>query len=207
MTARPAAKRQRRSREQARAEILAAVESALAEMPFNDLTVDLLMTRTGMTRSSFYHYFSSLEEIALALLEDFEADVVNAVEPWLSEGETGDDPKAATVDNLTRLFVMCLNYGKSMSAVEQAAGRSQLVYRNWRARILDDFIAKTAGFIRRQKALGLSSAADPERLASALILMNHAVLLEHMDREQPDSPEALGRTVAEIWNAAIFDRA
>ena len=50
-------RRRRRSRAAARAEIVAAAEAALRDMPFSDLTVDILMQRTGMTRSSFYHYF------------------------------------------------------------------------------------------------------------------------------------------------------
>ncbi|MDP6978479.1 MAG: TetR/AcrR family transcriptional regulator [Myxococcota bacterium] len=62
-----AKQRLRRSPEEARNEILEAGEAALAEVEFNQLTVEHLMKRTGMTRSSFYHYFKSLEDVTMAL--------------------------------------------------------------------------------------------------------------------------------------------
>ena len=196
-------KRQRRTPAQARAEIIAAVDSALEDLEFNDLTVELLMKRTGMTRSSFYHYFNGLEDVALALLERFEADVAQAVEPWLAEGVTGD-PRAATEVNLVRLFEVCMANRTLMSAVEQAAGRSQVVYRKWRSRLIDGFVVKATGFIREQNAAGLSRVDDPERVASALVFMSHAVAMEHMTRKTPDTPQALGKAAAHIWNAAIY---
>ncbi len=36
-----------------------------------------------MTRSSFHHYFSSLDELAVGLLEEFEQDLRASVDPWL----------------------------------------------------------------------------------------------------------------------------
>ena len=59
------AKRVRRTPENARAEILAAAEAALRDSDLHSLTVETLMERTGMTRSLFYHYFKSLDEIVM----------------------------------------------------------------------------------------------------------------------------------------------
>ena len=41
-----------------------AAQALLGETDFGALTVDTLMRETGMTRSSFYHYFSGLDDLA-----------------------------------------------------------------------------------------------------------------------------------------------
>jgi len=67
--------RRRRSPEEAKAEILNAAYEFLAETDHQDLTVDIVMQRTGMTRSSFYHYFSGINEVVVSMLDRFEEDV------------------------------------------------------------------------------------------------------------------------------------
>ena len=196
-------KRLRRSPERARAEILEAAEAALQELEFNELTVEILMERTGMTRSSFYHYFASLEDVAIALFGRIEAELAGAVDAWLT-GEAIEDPEAATVTHLTRMFEVWREHAILIRALEQAAGRNGVAYEQWRSRLVDRYIEMTARFIRKQVERGLSAARDPERLASALILMNTAVATDQLSRPDPDSAEEVGGTLAGVWNAAIY---
>ena len=73
-------------------------------MSFGDLTVDVLMSRTNMTRSAFYHYFSGLDEIALGLLDQLERGIHATADPWL-EDETGEtDYRAAMTARFERMF-------------------------------------------------------------------------------------------------------
>jgi len=200
----PRAQRVRRSRDEAREEILRAAQEAASRTDFNALTVDEVMRRTGMTRSSFYHYFSGLDELAVGLLEQCENDIRASVDPWL-KGETRDpDPLAATVTHLTAMFEVMDGHRPALSAVAQAAGGHPRVYEQWQTRVLDYFIALTARFVRRQVALGLSRADDPDRLARALVLMNNAVANDNMVREVHDTPADVARVLAGIWNAAIY---
>lgn len=200
-----AKKRQRRSPEEARAEILEAAEAALAERDFNQLTVELLMERTGMTRSSFYHYFGSLEEVAVALFDRIEDEIAGAVDEWLT-GEPADDPLAATVTHLTRMFAGWHEHANLMRAMDQAARRGDRGYQKWRARMVDGYIEKTSKFIRREIAGGRCDAPDPEGLASVLILMNASVATDQFSRGDPEPPERLGNIVARVWNASIYGR-
>lgn len=203
-----ASKRLRRSPERARLEILEAAEGALRDCAFGDLTVDLLMERTGMTRSSFYRYFKSLEDIAIALFERVEAEVSGSVDDWLEGADDGDADdvarRAATVMHLTRMYEVWREHAGLMQAMEQAAGRNRIAYEQWRGRVVDGYIAKTTGFIQKQIDLGRCDVADPEATASALILMNVAVASDQVQRSEPDSPERLGAAVGSIWNAAIY---
>jgi len=202
------ARRLRRAPEEARAEILLAAEAALRDIELNALTVELLMERTGMTRSSFYHYFKSLDDVAMALFERVEAEVSGAVDDWLAGGATdldaGTDPRLATVEHLTRMYEVWREHATLMRAMEHAAGRSGAAYDKWRGRIVDGYIAKTTSFIREQIASGRSQATDPEALANALILMNLAVATDQVLRDEPESPERLGAAVGSIWNATLY---
>jgi len=196
-------KRVRRTPENARAEILAAAEAALRDTDFHSLTVEYLMERTGMTRSLFYHYFKSLEEIVIALFERVEADISGAVDPWL-EGEDAPDPRAHAVDHLTRMYEVWRQHANLMRAMEQAAGRSKEAYARWQHQVVESYVEKTEQFIRKQIALGRSRVADPRAIARVLILMNLAVATDQIDRPVPETPARLGAIVGEIWNATLY---
>ena len=193
----------RRKKEAARAEIVSAAESALHEVDFNELTVDLVMQRTGMRRSSFYHYFSGLDELALAMLDEFEDVIRNSVEPLLS-GDHDGNPRAAMLEGLASMFEVMHENRVAVVAVGEAAGGSPRVYLEWRARVLDYFIDSAARLIRRHVMRGNSNVENPERLAEALVLMNYAMFNANNHRETMDEPREVARLAASIWNASIF---
>lgn len=199
-------KRLRRSPENARAEILAAAESALRDLDFHSLTVETLMERTGMTRSLFYHYFKSLDEIVIALFERVEAEVSGAVDGWL-EKEDEVDPRANTIEHLTRMYEVWREHANLMRAMEQAAGRSKEAYARWQHQVVESYIDKTEAFIRRQIALGRSQVEDPRGVAQVLILMNLAVATDQINRPEPETPARLGTIVGHVWNAAVYQPA
>lgn len=196
-------KRVRRSPENARAEILAAAESAFNDLDFHSVTVELLMERTGMTRSLFYHYFKSLEEVTIALFERVEHEVRSAVDAWL-EGEDAADYRAATVEHLTRMYEVWREHANLMRAMEQAAERNKAAYARWQNEIVECYVDKTEAFIHRQVSLGRSRITDPRGLARVLIIMNLAVAKDQVDRTEPETPQRLGIVVGHVWNQAIF---
>ncbi len=200
------AQRTRRSRQDARAEILDAAESALRGVDFRELTVDGVMSQTGMTRSAFYHYFTGLDDLVVGLLERFEHDVRGSVDPWLRGEVDEENPVEATVRHLTSMFEVLTSHRASFSAVVQASGGYPRVYEQWQRRVLGYFIDVTEGFIRREVERGRSRVTDPRGLARALILMNNALLNDGL--AQPDPPEAVSeaRIVAGVWNAAIYGK-
>ncbi|MEZ4280289.1 MAG: TetR/AcrR family transcriptional regulator [Myxococcota bacterium] len=194
----------RRTPENARAEILAAAEAALRDSDLHSLTVETLMERTGMTRSLFYHYFKSLDEIVIALFEGIAAEIRGAVDAWL-EGEDEVDPRANTVEHLTRMYEVWREHANLMRAMEQAAGRSKEAFARWEQQVVESYIEKTEAFIRRQIALGRSRVGDPRGVAQVLILMNLAVATDQNNRPEPETPARLGVVVGHVWNAAVYD--
>jgi len=199
----PQTKRIRRTPEHARAEILAAAEAALRDTDFHALTVETLMERTGMTRSLFYHYFKSLEEIVIALFERVEDEIRGAVDPWL-EGEDRPDFRTAAVEHLTRMYQVWQRHANLMRAMEQAAGLNREAYARWQVRVVESYVDKTESFIRRQVALGRSRVEDPRSLAQALIQLNLAMARDQIGRPEPETPHRLGAIVGYVWNAAVY---
>ena len=197
----------RRSPSAARAEILRAAETALADMEYSALTVDVLMGYTGMTRSSFYHYFSGLDDIAVGLLDQFEQEIRGSVDRWLTGEVQADDYRAATEHHLQHMFEVIHSHRQAHAAVAQAASGNARVYRAWQQSVVDYFVRLTTDFIKRQVALGRSRVEDPARVARALILMNNAVSNDNLTRTKPDTPQVLARVIAGIWNAVIYDGA
>lgn len=199
------AQRIRRTPEMAREEIIDATQAALAEMDFNALTVDAVMQRTGMTRSSFYHYFKSVDELALGFLGRLEGAIRETVDDWLN-GDGSDDYLADTHAHLTTMFVAMDKHRTGMMALARASNSSEQVHDEWRSRVIDYFIDLTARFIRQQIMLGRSKVENPDLTARSLILMNNALANDNLMRDVPDDPAAIGKVSAEIWNAAIYGK-
>jgi AcrR family transcriptional regulator len=206
MAARSSPTRPRRIRRlphDARREILDAAEVLLAERPFRELSVDELMARTGMTRSGFYHYFRSLDEVAIALMRRVQGEMMQAVAPWLRIDYDGD-PAAGTKQGIRAAAEVFARHGLVLAAIHEASFRYAAVQRAWRDGVLEDWIGAIAAQLRAQRERSLTRVADPEEIARSLLLMNTAVFVERLGKQLPDAPEAVADTLAEIWIGALY---
>ena len=75
---------QQRSKERV-AEILAAAEELIAELPLDDITSTMIAKRAGVTRTSVYHFFPSKFDIFDALSaryrDELRSQVLNFFDP------------------------------------------------------------------------------------------------------------------------------
>ena len=198
-------KRIRRKPDEARQHIVDAARAALTDSDFAELTVASITERANMTRSSFYHYFSGLDELVMTLLEAFEAKIRAAVDPWLEGVEENiPNPETKTTEVFIRMYRVFLEHRNTVRIANQAAGVSKRVFEQWQVRAVDYYVDKTAEFIAREVALGNSTVDDPHRTANALILMNNALGIDSLLRSNPDDPEAIGRTAGRIWFLTIY---
>ncbi|HKR98780.1 MAG TPA: TetR/AcrR family transcriptional regulator [Candidatus Dormibacteraeota bacterium] len=206
MAAEPTATKQRRIRrlpDHAKREILDAAEELLSKRPFRDLSVDELMARTSMTRSSFYHYFRSLDEVAIALMQRVQGEMMEAASPWLQLDYEGD-PAAGCTNGIRASAEVFARHGRVLAAIHEASFHYEAVQRAWRHGILEDWIHAITSQLRKQQERGATRVTDPEAIAHALLLMNTAVFVERLGKQPPDPPEVVAETLAEIWVGALY---
>ena len=196
-------RRIRRAPGDAEREILDAAESLLAERPFRELGVDDVMARTGMTRSSFYHYFRSLDDVAIALMRRVQGEMMVAASPWL-EADEDTDPLTAAERAIRGSAEIFARHGAVLTAIHEASFQSEKVKDVWRHGVLEDWIRAIAAQLRAQRERGLTRVDDPEEIARALLLMNTMVFVERLGHQPADSPEAVAATLLHIWAGAIY---
>jgi len=196
----PTRKRIRRKPEDAEREILEAAEAFLQTNDFRDLAVDELMTRTGMVRSTFYNYFADRNALIVRLMRDIEAEMMEAVRPWL---EQSGDPLQALRAGLEQVVQIYARHGHLLRAVHEASYHDREVERYYRE-VIDDFVEVVAELLRRENRAGRTSVPNPRDIAHALLMMNSNVLVERLGRSPADKPRAVAKTLYYIWERAIY---
>src|SRR4051812_33380753 len=78
----------RRTPAEAEKEILDAAERFLRKGPLREMTIDEVMTDTGLSRPAFYVYFKDRHELVLRLIQSLGAELFEMSERWLKG--TGD---------------------------------------------------------------------------------------------------------------------
>ena len=197
-------RRIRRSPEAAEKEILDAAEALLAQRSYRELNVDELMRRTGMTRSTFYHYFRSLDEVAVGLLRRVQAEMMEAAAPWVQTAGETDDPALNIERGILGVAEVFAHHGKVLAAIDEAARHHQSVEEAWREGVLAPWISAVATEVRANHERALTNVEDPEEVARALLLMNMAVFVERLGRKPVDSPAEVAKTLSRIWVGALY---
>jgi TetR/AcrR family transcriptional regulator, ethionamide resistance regulator len=198
-------RRIRRLPDAAKREILDAAEVLLTERSFRELSVDELMARTSMTRSSFYHYFRSLDEVAIALMHRVQGEMMEAASPWLQLDYEGD-PAVAAENGIRASAEVFVRHGRVLAAIHEASFHYAAVQHAWRDGILEDWIRAITAQLRAQNERGASHVSNPEAIAHALLLMNTAVFVERLGKQPPDDPGAVAETLAQIWIGALYGK-
>jgi AcrR family transcriptional regulator len=196
-------KRIRRKPADAEREILAAAEAFLQENDFRDLTVDGVMAATGMKRSAFYNYFADRNALILRLLQDIEAEMMQAISPWL---ERSSDPEPALRAGLEQVVQIYALHGHLLRAIHEASFHDDDVERAYRLAI-DDFIDVVTALLRRENRSGRTSIPRPRKVAEALLTMNTNLLMERLGRAGKGNPRAVAETLQFIWERTIYGSA
>lgn len=131
----------RRQRSDARREqILKATREACLDTGFSNLTISDITKRANMTRSLFYHYFKSKDDVADALLESAVNSILARLQRWNDEREEGDINQA--LEDLVRVFRDILADEGPLSAQLMRTGNAELYLR-----FIDSTVSRIADYI------------------------------------------------------------
>jgi len=152
----------------ARARIVAAARTLLAERPFAELTVGALMAEAGLARTVFYRHFDDLAGLAPELLPDADDPLVDRVQR--SAAAQPRDVVREMVDGLVELFS---EHGRLLRAIDDAARQDPAV-----AERLEAALVGPRRLIERLLRAAPHPPPDPPESARMLMATHRAYLLD-----------------------------
>ncbi len=187
--------------------LLAAAERLLAERSLHELSVDDLARGAGLSRSAFYFYFASKEQLLHALMERVVQDQVAAEDQ--TRVALAHDPVQVWREVLTASLATWEAHRGVFQAAAQARRTNAEVGALWE-QLVESFVARTTRVIEFERARGAAPSISPAReLAVCLVRMNERVF-ESLTQDAdagPDAQISRRRTldaVIAVWLAAVY---
>lgn len=183
--------------------ILETAERLLEDRSLREISIDDLARGAGISRPTFYFYFSSKEAVVLALLDRVaeEARVLRA--DALDAG--GDDARAIWRQALTSIYDTFRAHRALTLAAAQLLFDSEEARKLW-ARVMDGFVEDTTAAIELERGRGAAPPGLPARdLAVALNWMNERVFhASFTDQEPMMATDDILEVLLSIWSRAIY---
>lgn len=185
--------------------IFAATEELLADIPMQDLSVAQIIERAGVSRATFYFYFSSKYAVVTGLLARVMDEIYDVMQPFVQrEGDTvAVEPLRESLEAAARVWSA---HRASLRAVMEHWHAVPELRTLW-LDVVDRFAGALALVIDREREAGLASdGVDSRQLADALIWATercfHVAGLG-VDAELP-SEEAIVEPLLAMWIGTIY---
>ncbi len=183
--------------------ILATAEQLLETRTIRDVSIDDLARGAGISRPTFYFYFSSKEAVILTLLDRVAEEAGQVRGAALAEA--GDDVAALWRRGLETIVETFVGHRALVLAVSQMMPDSAELRQLW-SLILAGFVDDVELGIRSEQQRGAAPGGiDARHLAVALIAMTERLVHSVLAGEEP----TLGtvdplEVVLAIWSRAIY---
>ncbi len=165
------------------------------------MTVDDVMSATGLSRPSFYEYFRDRNDLIIRLTERLGEWTLKMAEPFLVNP---DEPVKALDMLAEKLVDFYRERGHLLKAFIEAAaqdGQVEVAQRRQVRRLVDVI----ADFIRAGMAGGSITGIDPELVALAMTLMGEALLREHVSADSSADDNRFVTALATIWKRVLYN--
>ena len=181
-------------------EILVAAEEFLRERPFREMTVDAVMSRTGLKRPAFYVHFRDRHDLALRVVEQLGMEIGEMVDRWLVGTDLVNDARSA-FKGLTEVYSQ---HGAVLRALSDAAGSDEKVEAAY-GQLIQQFIDATTKRIVDDQADGrIKADLDAVETARALVWMDERYLTQTFSREPHPDPDLVVDVLYNIWMSALY---
>jgi len=183
--------------------ILTTAAQLFDQRAYHDISVDDLARGAGLSRSAFYFYFASKEQVLLALLN-------RLVEEQLREEQEApealaSDPPAVWRAVLGGSYARWSAHPGVYRAAIHARASSAEVSQVWTG-FLEHFVARTAAAIGAERARGAAAVGVPARdLAIYLVRLNERMFEAVAHGLQPTVDESrMVDGLVCVWLSAIY---
>lgn len=188
--------RQRAHRESTRRGILDAAGQFLRERPYRELSVDVVMAQTGLTRTAFYRHFDDVPDLVLRLLAEIGSELFTIAQQW--NRRAGSDAPNAAHQALSDVVGFFVRHGPLVRAIADAAATDEQIELGYR-QAFNGFVDITTEALDRLMEEGEMRVPNTRALALALNLMNEAYLLHEFGRAPFGDPAVALATLETIW--------
>ncbi|MCV7204793.1 TetR family transcriptional regulator [Mycolicibacterium peregrinum] len=188
------------------AAILETARQLLETKKFADISVDDLAKGAGISRPTFYFYFSSKEAVLLSLIDPLIKRADTGFDSALEDMPT--DPKRAIRHGI-EIFVSSFGSHPATARAGTEALNSSPEFRVFWSGLMQKWINLTAALIAAERERGAAPDTIPAMdLATSLNLMNERTIMAALGAEQPAVAfDKVVDTLAHIWLTSIYGRA
>jgi TetR/AcrR family transcriptional regulator, ethionamide resistance regulator len=184
--------------------ILTTAERLLGERSLSEISIDDLARGAGISRPTFYFYFSSKDAVLLTLLDRVAAEANNSTADITVE-QLAEDPPRYWREAIDAFFQTFSSHRSVAIACAQARGTNSEVRTLW-ATVMSRSIRRTAQAIQAERDRGAAPDGVPAHdLAIALNQMNERAMYATF----ADEPPAIARTdvvdvLLQVWLCSIY---
>ncbi|MCX6500501.1 MAG: TetR/AcrR family transcriptional regulator [Arthrobacter sp.] len=183
--------------------ILITAEALIGERAFDDISIEELATGAGISRPTFYFYFSSKDDVLLALLDR----VITEVEHRVGDlpRDFASDPVGAWTRSIGMFVEVFVAHRGVATAAIAARARNDEVRALW-SKSMQSWVDFSSDVIRSEQARGAApEGIDAHDLAVSLNLMNERVITAVLNQESPAIAESGALDVlSTIWIRSIY---
>ena len=186
--------------ERTRAAILDSAFKFTWSHPFRDMTVNSLMTPTGVGRSTFYRYFRDLHEVMESLLEMLQGELFIAAEPWIAGV---GDPIILINTALKQMVHVGYERGPFIRAIADASTTDKRFEHAWE-QFLAGFDDAATARIEADQEQGLVADFPARPVATALNILDAYMLIEAFGQRPRMQQEPVRVALARIWVSTLY---
>ncbi|WP_346960316.1 TetR/AcrR family transcriptional regulator [uncultured Arthrobacter sp.] len=186
--------------------ILITAEALLGERAFDEISIEELARGAGISRPTFYFYFSSKDDVLLALLDRVITEVEHRVGELPRDFER--DPAEAWTRSIGVFVDVFVAHRGVAAAAIAARARNNEVRALW-SKSMESWVDFSSDVIRSEQARGAApEGTDAHDLAVSLNLMNERVITAVLNQESPAIAESRALDVlSTIWIRSIYGSA
>jgi TetR/AcrR family transcriptional regulator, ethionamide resistance regulator len=183
--------------------IMQTAERLLEERSLGEISVDDLARGAGISRSSFYFYFSSKDAVVLTLIDHMVDEATQSRDRALER--LGKDPVAGWRETI-RIFYRTLGSHRAVIRAASDLSATNAEARTLWAQIMEGWTVHVIERIEAERRRGAAlSGAEPRALATALLQMNERVMRAIFVEETPAVAEdEVIDTLSHIWLSSIY---
>jgi AcrR family transcriptional regulator len=188
------------------AAIFDATERLLAEGPLHDVSVAQIISAAGISRATFYFYFSSKFAVLGGLLARVSDEIFEVVQPFVHRRESVH-PEQALRQSLTAAVALWQRHRPALRAIHEHWNATDQLRGLWIS-VIERFTWAVGAELERQKQAGLARhSIDSHMIAATLVWSTVQCLYvagTGVEPNLPDEQTALSALIT-LWGSSLYD--